>query len=91
MARANVPAKNQPPRKRARGTVLNEEVAASWALATNLLPKVGKDNGKRSVKSKHTEGSSNSDGVYATHLTTSWNEGHFEGSSLASVSEPKDD
>ncbi|WMV25036.1 hypothetical protein MTR67_018421 [Solanum verrucosum] len=54
-------------------------------------PKRGKGKVKGPIQPTSMEESSDSEGVYATHLTSSDGEGHSEGSSPASVSEPEDD
>ncbi|WMV46382.1 hypothetical protein MTR67_039767 [Solanum verrucosum] len=91
MARPKVPGRNQPPRKRAHGIVINEEADASRALAAKLAPKGGKGKGKEPVDLTPIEGSSNSEGVYATYLTTSDSEGGSQDDSPASIFEPEDD
>ncbi|WMV58161.1 hypothetical protein MTR67_051546 [Solanum verrucosum] len=66
MARPKVTGRNQPPQKRARGIVINEEAAASRALVTKLFPNRGKGKGKGPVQPTPTEESSYIEGIYTT-------------------------
>uniref|UniRef100_M1DTG7 Uncharacterized protein n=1 Tax=Solanum tuberosum TaxID=4113 RepID=M1DTG7_SOLTU len=91
MARPKVTGWNRPPQKRARGIVINKEAAAARAMVSKPPPERGKDKVKGPVQPTLMEESFDSEGVYATHLTSSESEGHSEGSSPASFSEPKDD
>ncbi|WMV18938.1 hypothetical protein MTR67_012323, partial [Solanum verrucosum] len=74
-----------------RWIVINEETAASRASVTKLHAKGVKGKGNGPMQATEVEGSSDSEGVYATYLTTSESEGHFEGISPVSVSDPEDD
>uniref|UniRef100_M1DPV2 Putative plant transposon protein domain-containing protein n=1 Tax=Solanum tuberosum TaxID=4113 RepID=M1DPV2_SOLTU len=62
---------------------------ASRATVSKLSLKGVKSKGKGHVQPTQAEGSSDSECIYATHLTTSNTAGHSEGSSPASVFEPE--
>ncbi|WMV29466.1 hypothetical protein MTR67_022851 [Solanum verrucosum] len=95
MAIPKVPAINQPPRKRARGIVINEGAALSRSTQVKLPPTVGKNTskGKGHVEPSPAETSFDSMGIYVTHLTTSEsdNEGNSGTRSPIFVFEQKDD
>uniref|UniRef100_M1DZW3 Integrase core domain containing protein n=1 Tax=Solanum tuberosum TaxID=4113 RepID=M1DZW3_SOLTU len=91
MARPKVVGRDMPPQKRACGVIINEEAVASWAKAKKLPPKRGKCKGKVPVIVTPAEESSDSEGVYETHLTISNSEGDSQDDSLFSISEPEDD
>uniref|UniRef100_M1DG65 Integrase core domain containing protein n=1 Tax=Solanum tuberosum TaxID=4113 RepID=M1DG65_SOLTU len=91
MAQPRVAGRNQLPQKWARGIVINEEIVAPRATVSKLCPKGGKGKGKGHVQPTPTEGSSDIEGVYSTHLTISESEGHSNGSSPASVSKMEND
>ncbi|WMV46679.1 hypothetical protein MTR67_040064 [Solanum verrucosum] len=71
MARPKVARRNQPPRKRARGIVINEGVAPSRKTPVKLPPTWWKGKRKGLVQPTPAEGSSDNKGIYSTHLTTS--------------------
>uniref|UniRef100_M1DP98 Integrase core domain containing protein n=1 Tax=Solanum tuberosum TaxID=4113 RepID=M1DP98_SOLTU len=90
MARPKVHRRNQPPRKRVRGIVINEGAKPTRTTQANLPPKGGKGKGKKPVVPTPAEQSSDSMGIYATHLTTSVSEGNSGDRLPNSVSEPED-
>uniref|UniRef100_M1DRY7 Uncharacterized protein n=1 Tax=Solanum tuberosum TaxID=4113 RepID=M1DRY7_SOLTU len=77
MARPKVPGRNQPPQKRARTIVITEGVALSRATQAKLPPTGVKNTtkGKGPAEQRLAEDSSESMGIYDTHLTTSKSEG----------------
>ncbi|WMV50273.1 hypothetical protein MTR67_043658 [Solanum verrucosum] len=91
--RPKVVGRNQPPRKRARGIVINVSVRPSRTAHTKPPQREGKGKGKGPVQPSLAEENSNSIGVYATHLTTSEfdGEGNSGDRSLISVSKSNDD
>ncbi|WMV18944.1 hypothetical protein MTR67_012329 [Solanum verrucosum] len=90
MARPKVPGRSQPPRKRARGIVINEGVTPFRTTQAIHPPIGGKGKSKGPIERTPSEESSDSMGIYATHLTTSESEDNSGDRSPASASEPKD-
>uniref|UniRef100_M1DPR3 Uncharacterized protein n=1 Tax=Solanum tuberosum TaxID=4113 RepID=M1DPR3_SOLTU len=82
------------PRKRERGIVITDGAAPSQATQPKLPPTSGKSTrkGKGHAEQRPAENSSDSMGIYDTHLTSSEFESEDKSGfrSLASVSEPED-
>uniref|UniRef100_M1DA40 Putative plant transposon protein domain-containing protein n=1 Tax=Solanum tuberosum TaxID=4113 RepID=M1DA40_SOLTU len=91
MDRPKVAGRNMPPRQRANGIIINENATATKAKATKLPTTGGKGKGKGKAHAPtSSEVSSNSERVYATHLTTSESEGEHQ-DPWATTYEPEDD
>jgi len=91
MARPKVPGRNQPPRKRARGIVINERAASSQNAPTKVPLIGGKGKGKGPLVPTPVVERFDSEGIYVTHLTTSESDGHSGESSPISTFELEDD